>query len=182
MGLPILNEYLLEVPQSGTIPPVPYGPPHEYDEGFCMHGRSMVLNLALVTNGQSCLESFQEFHKIAKCNLQIVPELILLRYREMSAFEHRGPVVVIILFIGNNAPLHAFHCCLNNLRGRCIIVRVIIGFRRCELSQMTQGDGKFMPRYSITFEIKGKTKLSNELDPKGDVMTTNNFFPHKLEI
>jgi hypothetical protein len=36
----------------------------------------------------------------------------------MSAFERHGLVVVIIVIIGSNAPLHAFHCCLDNLRGR----------------------------------------------------------------
>jgi hypothetical protein len=41
-----------------------------------------------------------------------------------------------------------------------------------------QGDGKFIPRYSITFEIKGKTKLSNESDAKDDVMMANNFIFH----
>jgi hypothetical protein len=32
--LPILNEYLLEVLQSGTIPPLPYGTPQQYDKRF----------------------------------------------------------------------------------------------------------------------------------------------------
>jgi hypothetical protein len=73
MGLPILNRYLREVPQSGTIPPLPYRPPQEYDEGFCMHGRSMALSLSLVPNGLSHLESFQEFHQTMKLTLQIVP-------------------------------------------------------------------------------------------------------------
>jgi hypothetical protein len=43
------------------------------DEGFCIHGRSVVLNLALVPNRLSQLESFQEFHQITKRTLQIVP-------------------------------------------------------------------------------------------------------------
>jgi hypothetical protein len=43
---------------------------------------------------------------------------------------------------------------------------------------LTQGDGKFIPGYTITFEIKGKTTLLNESNSKDYVMMANNFIFH----